>query len=247
MVYGKEFAKVYDEEWTTWGAHMLPFVLRLAKEHCPNAATWLDLCCGTGALLSYVTKRGFAGVGVDISPHQIKIAKYRAPKAHFYVDDVRDLNLSKKFDVITCTYDSLNYITKKRDLEKAFRKAGLHLDDGGIFIFDMNTFEGLQEKWRDTYIMREPSKTVIIEASFNQKRSIGKCLITGFIKEGRLYRKFEEMHIERGYSRKEIEQSLTKRGFSFKAFDGDTFKKPTAQSGRLVYACQRKSLYSILS
>lgn len=239
MVYGKEFARVYDEKWTVWGAKMWPFLFKVVKEKHPDAATWLDLCCGTGALLEYVTKRGFDGVGVDVSPHQIKIAKYRAPKAHFYVDDVRDLNLSKKIDIITCTYDSLNYLIKKRDLERVFRRAGLHLEKRGIFIFDMNTFEGLQEKWRDTYIMRESSKTIIIEASFQKKRAIGKCLITGFIKDGRLYRKFEEIHIERGYSRKDIEQSLAKTGFLFKIYDGDTFKKPTAQSGRLVYVCQR--------
>ncbi len=57
MVYGKEFAKIYDEKWTAWGAKMWPFLFRLVKENCSNAFSWLDLCCGTGALLEYVSKR----------------------------------------------------------------------------------------------------------------------------------------------------------------------------------------------
>jgi len=239
MVYGREFSKVYDEKWTAWGARMWPFLFRLAKENCPEAASWLDLCCGPGALLKYVTERDFSGFGVDISPHQIQIAKYRVPKAYFCVDDVCDLSLSQKFDIITCTYDSLNYLTKKRDLERAFRKASLHLADAGVFLFDMNTFEGLQDKWCETHIMREPSKTIIVEASFNERRALGKCFITGFVKEGPFYRTFEETHIERGYTREEIEQSLTKTGFAFKVYDGDTFRRPRERSGRLLYICKR--------
>jgi len=240
MVYSKEFAKVYDEKWTVWGAKMWPFVFRLVKEKYSNATSWLDLCCGTGALLKYVSKRGFSGVGIDRSQHQIKIAKHRVPNAKFYIEDVRNLSLSQRFDIITCTYDSLNYLTKKRDLERVFRKVGIHLAKNGIFIFDMNTFEGLQDKWCKTSIMHEPSKTIIIEASFDKKRAIGKCIITGFLKDGRLYRKFEETHIERGYYKTEIEQLLTKTGFSFRKYDSDTCKKPKVRSGRIIYVCKRK-------
>lgn len=219
---------------------MWPFISRLVKESCSNATSWLDLCCGTGALLEYVSKRGFSCVGIDKSPYQVEIAKHKVPDAKFHIEDVRNLSLSRRFDIITCTYDSLNYLTRKRDLERVFRKVRRHLAEYGLFIFDMNTFGGLQEKWCKTFVIHEPSKTLIIEASFDRTRRIGKCTITGFLGDDRLYRKFDETHIERGYYRMEIEQLLHKTGFSFKKYDGDTFKKPRVRSGRILYVCQRK-------
>ena len=240
MAYGKEFARVYDEKWNVWGAKMWPFVFKQAKEYNPEATSWLDLCCGTGALIEYVTERGFWGTGIDSSPHQIKIAKSKVPEAEFLVADVRNFCLSRKFDAITCTYDSLNYLTEKQDLEKALQKAGSHLAGDGVFIFDMNTYEGLQDKWCEKNVLRDPTMSIIIDASFNPKTALGKCIITGFIKDGSDHRKFEETHIERGYYSTEIEQGITKTGFSFKKYDGDTFKKPGVRAGRIIYVCQKE-------
>jgi len=240
MAYGKEFAKVYDEKWNVWGARMWPFIFKLAKEYNPDATSWLDLCCGTGALIKYVIGRGFSGTGIDSSPHQIKIAKSKVPEAEFLVEDVRNLSLSQKFDVITCTYDSLNYLTEKEDLERAIQNAGYYLAEGGVFIFDMNTYEGLQDKWCEKNVLRDPSMSIIIDASFNPRTAIGKCIITGFIKDGSGRRKFKEIHIERGYYSTEIEQGLIETGFSFKKYDGETFKKPKARAGRIIYVCQKE-------
>jgi SAM-dependent methyltransferase len=238
MAYGKEFAKVYDEKWNVWGARMWPFVFKLAKEYNPDATSWLDLCCGTGALIKYVTERGFSGTGIDISPYQIKVANSKVPAAEFLVEDVRNFSLPRKFDVITCTYDSFNYLTEEQDLEKALQKAASHLAEDGAFIFDMNTYQGLRDKWCEKNVFRDPSMSIIIDASFNPKTALGKCIITGFIKDGSGHKKFEETHIERGYYSTEIEKLLNKAGLSFKKYDGDTFKKPKSRAGRIIYACQ---------
>jgi len=240
MAYGKEFANVYDEKWNVWGARMWPFVYKLTKEYNPEAASWLDLCCGTGALIKYVTEHGFSGTGIDSSPHQIKIARAKVPEAEFLVEDVRNFSLTRKFDTITCTYDSLNYLTKKQDLKRALQNAGSHLAGDGVFIFDMNTYEGLQDKWCEKNVIRDPSMSIIIDASFDPKTALGQCIITGFIKDGSGHRKFEETHMERGYHSTEIEQLLNETGFSFDKYDGDTFKKPKARAGRIIYVCQKK-------
>ncbi len=64
MVYGKDFAKIYDAVWTSWGKKLWPFLFKVAKKTHPEARTWLDLCCGTGSLLEYVCQRGFSGISV---------------------------------------------------------------------------------------------------------------------------------------------------------------------------------------
>jgi len=241
-VYGKDFALVYNDKWTFWGPKMWPFLSPIVRKELPRAKTWLDLCCGSGSLLRLVSENGFAATGVDISRHQIQHARQNVPQARFVIQDIRQLSLNSKFDVITCMFDSLNYLTTKRDLLKTIRKAKRHLAQGGIFAFDMNTFTGLQDQWCQTTTTHEPGLTLIVETSFDPKRAIGRCLITGFLQEGKLYRKFQEEHIERGYHADEIENLLRNAGFSFRKYDGHTFARPGKRAPRLLYIAQFRRL-----
>ncbi len=238
-LYGKDFAEVYNDKWAFWGPKMWAFLSGIVAKKALNAKNWLDLCCGTGSLLKPVCKNGFTATGVDISEHQIKHARNNAPSANFYVEDIRNISFSQKFDVISCMFDSLNYLKNKRDLLKVFNRVKFHLSKTGLFVFDMNTFEGLQDGWCRISTTYESDLTLIVETSFNPKKAIGRCLITGFLGEGKLYRKFQEEHIERGYRAKEIESLLKKAGFSFKKHDGNSFNRPKKRSGRLLYICNK--------
>lgn len=236
-VYGKDFAAIYNKQWAFWGPKMWPFLLKYVKKHVPKAQSWLDLCCGTGSLLKFVCKNGFSATGVDISKYQLQYARRNAPGAKLLVQDVRKLSLPQKFDVITCMFDSLNYLTTKRDLLKVFRRVRQHMMPDGLFAFDMNTFKGLQDHWCRTSATYERDLTLVVESSFNPKRALGCCRITGFTKKGKLYQKFQEEHIERGYRPQEIEELLEKVGFFSKKYDGNKLIRPSKKSGRLLYLC----------
>jgi hypothetical protein len=67
---------------------------------------------------------------------------------------------------------------------------------------------------------------------------MGRCLITGFVRKGGMYRRFQEEHIERGYTRQEINYLLAKAGFSFRTYDGLSFGRPGKRSSRLLYVCR---------
>jgi SAM-dependent methyltransferase len=236
-IYGRDFAAVYNESWGGFTRRIWPFLREMVRRHNPGAGTWLDLCCGPGWLLGMACESGFSAVGVDLSPHQLKYARQNAPDAKLVRADVREFSLSGKFDVITCMFDSLNYLTRKRELERALRRARRHLAGGGLFIFDVNTFEGLRKNWCKVSTMREPERTVMVDSSFDEKRGLGRCLVTGFVREGRLWRRFEEEHVERGYRPEEIEELLGRAGLSFSKYDGDSLARARKRSGRLVYVC----------
>jgi len=238
-VYGKDFAPLYNKQWAFWGPKMWPFLSKVVARRKPEARTWLDLCCGAGSLLRLVCQHGFEAVGLDLSPHQLKYARKNAPRARLVRADVRSFSLQRKFDVITCLFDSLNYLTKKGDLARAFRNARRHLSDRGLFVFDMNTLEGLRRGWRYTSVLRARGCVLINAGSFDEKRKRGRAHFTGFLKAGRLYRKFEEEHIERGYTPEEIGELLKRVGFAFTRYDGRKFGRPRKRSGRLVYVCRR--------
>ncbi|MCP4247767.1 MAG: class I SAM-dependent methyltransferase [bacterium] len=240
-MYGKDFAAVYEKKWAYWGPKMWSFLSPIVANELPRARTWLDLCCGTGSLLRPVSENGFAATGVDISKHQIRRARKNVPGAKFVVQDVRRLSLGRAFDVVTCMFDSLNYLTTKQDLLAAFRKARSHLTQSGIFACDMNTFEGLQDQWCRTSTIHEPDLTLIVETSFSPKQALGRCLITGFVRSGTRYRKFQEEHLERGYRASEIEDLLSRAGFEFRKYDGYSLGRPQKRSARLLYLCRNKA------
>ena len=238
-IYGKDFAAVYNEKWSFWAVKMWPFLRDTVKKRAPHAKSWLDLCCGTGTLLQRITRRRFEGTGVDVSKHQLRHARRNAPGARFVASDIRTLALDETFDVMTCMFDSLNYLTRSSDLLKAFRVARRHLAEDGVFVFDMNTYEGLEDSWCQTRAMEEPGRTIIVETSFQPRRALGRCLITGFTKRGAFYTKFQEEHVQRAYRAREIEDLLARAGFSFRKYDGYSLGRPRKRSGRLLYVCER--------
>lgn len=239
-LYGKDFASIYNEKWAYWGPRMWPFLDRIVRRAKPNAAAWLDLCCGTGSLLKLAAENGFTVTGVDISPDQLRHARRNVPEAQLICGDIRTQLARGPFDVATCMFDSLNYLTASRDLAGVFRSVRRSLSHGGIFVFDMNTFEGLEDGWCRTSATHDPKMSLIIETSFDPVRARGRCLITGFIKTGASYRRFQEEHFERGYRAAEIETLLVKAGFSFKKYDGDSLGRPRKRSGRLLYVCRKR-------
>ena len=58
----------------------------------------LDVGCGTGELLKHLNPR--TGLGIDISPEMIHIAKRKFHNYEFIADDFDNLDIKKKFDLI---------------------------------------------------------------------------------------------------------------------------------------------------
>ncbi len=98
----------------------------------------LDLACGEGFYTRQLKLRGAATVeGVDISAGMIALAR-AAEREHalgirYHVQNVLDLRLDKKFDLITASY-LLNYAKSEAELTAFARVIASHLKPGGRFI-----------------------------------------------------------------------------------------------------------------
>ncbi len=57
------------------------------------------------------------------------------------------------------------------------------------------------------------------------------------MREGKLYRKFVEVHTQRGYRAAEVDDLLARARFRVRKLDGRTFGRPKKRSGRLYYIC----------
>src|SRR5438270_13554863 len=67
----------------------------------PRAASILDLGCGSGSpVAQYMVDHGLHVTGVDTSPTLISLRRQRLPGQEWVVEDMRSLQLSRRFDGI---------------------------------------------------------------------------------------------------------------------------------------------------
>ena len=237
-VYGKDFAAIYNLKWNDFTQRTWPFVIQMVRLHSPHAETWLDLCCGTGALLKRASAAGYTVTGVDSSIFQLQFAQKNVPGAGLVCQDVRSMALRRPFDIITCMYDSLNYLLEKNELKRAFSRIRQTVHEQSLFIFDMNTYEGLHDHWNQTFSIKLTHGVVLVDSSFEAESALGTCRITGVMHKGRQLRRFREEHLERGYYAEQIQTELKKSGFTFIAYDGDRLTQPGMRPSRLLYICR---------
>ncbi len=90
-------------------------------------ARCLDLCTGTGALLSILVKKYGSVVGADFCPEMLALAEKRFPANQFpnlqlKVDDALNLSFAdQSFDVVTIAYGVRNFADLNRGLQEAYR------------------------------------------------------------------------------------------------------------------------------
>lgn len=121
---------------------------KIVLPHIPVNGKILDLCCGTGQLVSTLLKRGYDVVGLDGSSDMLRYAQQNAPDAMFVEGDARNFTLDNDFDCVVCTSASLNHMQQSDDLRGVFASVNRCLKTGGIFVFDVNHPAQMERYWR---------------------------------------------------------------------------------------------------
>jgi SAM-dependent methyltransferase len=146
----QQLAPYYHKEWTPFVLNYLTIIRNLAILPQTTPFSILDIACGTGVLAGELSKLGFSVIGADVSEEMISIAKAEFPSIQFILSDMRTMNLEKLVDLVTCTFDSLNYIISIEQMNKVFMNVNMHLNDDGYFLFDINTPTLYEDKQHGT-------------------------------------------------------------------------------------------------
>ncbi|MBC8481813.1 MAG: class I SAM-dependent methyltransferase [Planctomycetes bacterium] len=121
----------------------------LSQPWVPKSGRVIELGCGTGPILRRVCKRGFSGVGIDVSRTAIAMAKEQSKglDIKFRQGDVCNLNTKAigKFDVVIDGL-CLHCITDVRDRKAYLDNVLKILKDNGLFI--LNTMCGPMDRKR---------------------------------------------------------------------------------------------------
>ncbi|MDV3427592.1 MAG: class I SAM-dependent methyltransferase [Bacillota bacterium] len=202
-----------------------------------KGSSFLDLACGTGNLTEKLVPYYKEAYGVDLSCDMLSVAssKESLKAVKFINQDLSELNIGISFDLITCSLDSINYIPDKRKVKSLFKRIYDHLSDKGTFVFDINSRYKLSCIMGNNTFTYEDEDLCYIWDNYYEKDKLYMDL-TFFIREGNLYKRFSEQHIERAYTEEFIEKSLKDASLKvIKKTDGWREKKVSAKTERIVY------------
>ena len=114
-------------------------IAKLIKSIHPKAKSVLDVACGTGEHNRYLCKK-FLVDGLDMNRKFLAAARKKNPNGRYYYADMRQFELRKKYDVITCLYASIGFAKTLASLQRTIRCFEKHLkDDGAIIVHPWNT------------------------------------------------------------------------------------------------------------
>lgn len=109
----------------------------LSQPWAPESGRAIELGCGTGPILRRVCKRGFSGMGIDISKTATAMAKEQSKGLNikFRQGDVCNLNAKSlgRFDLVIDGL-CLHCITDPKDRKAYFDNVYKLLRDGGLFV-----------------------------------------------------------------------------------------------------------------
>lgn len=239
MAY-KEFAEIYDRlmnediNYEKW----YEFIKSIYKKHSIKPNSILEIACGTGNLTKYLVEDNYNVSCFDLSEDMLAIA-YKKLRKYKNVS-IRQMNMidfefNKKFDSIISICDSINYIIDIEDLKKVFENVYNHLEDDGIFIFDINSYYKLSNIiGNNTFVYDEDDIFYTWENEF--KDDISNFYLTFFIERNGIYERFDEFHQEKAYKKNKIIDLLNDLGYtSITVNDGLSFDLPSAKSTRINF------------
>lgn len=214
------YATVYDRLGQAWfGEAAALEVLAWLRAQGATLGRVLDLCCGTGSASLVFAEHGMAVTGVDRSAAMLEVARSKAAAAgrelRLVEQDVVTFDVPGPFDLVTCFYDSLNYLRSEQDLAWVFEGVRQVLADDGWLAFDLNSRKKLEREWVGTMIAADdPDLFVVYDATYDVDTGRSPLRVTGFVEDGGAYRRFVEEHVERAFALDEVLAMLAEAGFA---------------------------------
>jgi ubiquinone/menaquinone biosynthesis C-methylase UbiE len=253
----EQIAEFYDEmmshvDYGEW----VYYVRKIWNRHVAGELTnCLDTACGTGRFLERLRPHIDEVAGADYSASMLAIAAKRLKtltsdniairelgkgKASLYHMDLRSLQTTVKFDLITCLYDSINYMVKPADFERVLGRFAGCLNRDGLLIFDICTKRNSVDHFLDMYDRGICGNWKYERHSwYEMDNGLHHNDFKVWALDSDLA--FSENHLQRIYSVKQVERLITKVGLELKARYADFgFKRGNESADRVHFVCALK-------
>jgi len=222
------------------------YIERLFQKSRIPVHTVLDLACGTGTMTAILTRRGYELIAVDASADMLAMAMEKAvdlagEKPVFLNQSMPELDLYGTVDAAICCLDSINYLTRPRDVQRTFQRLRLFIAPGGLLVFDINTPCKLQGLDGQVWLDEGEDVYCVWRTEFEKRSRLCHYWMDIFTRgeEDVWHRDFEEHH-QRAYEVEELRRWLEEAGFTQIRTYGDCkMRSPSQQEQRIYFTAVR--------
>ena len=221
------------------------YLVRCFEKSAIPVKTVLDLACGTGTIACLLARRGYEVIATDGSPEMLTEAMRKAEELEnppfFLHQSMPRLRLTEQVDAVVSTIDSLNYLTREKDLRETFCRVHRWLKDGGQFIFDVNSPCKFRSMDARMYTDETEESYCVWRTFFSEKTKICTYQVDLFrMREDGAWERDYEEHRERAWSEEELRGFLADAGFAEVKLTGDlTRRAPRADEERWIFHCRK--------
>lgn len=211
------------------------YLNRLLKKCAIPVHTVLDLACGTGTISCLLAEAGYEVTATDGSEEMLTQAMQKAGEMEhpplFLLQSMPRLRLLKPVDAAVSTLDSLNYLTRSKELQETFKRVYKWLKPGGSFFFDVNSPYKLRRMDGQMYMDETEDSFCVWRTFFSEKQQTCTYQVDLFRlrEDGEAWDRDFEEHRERAWSEEELRLFLTEAGFQNIVITGDMTDKPPAE------------------
>ena len=232
------FAPFYDaamDDPTPRGARVVDWIER----YRPGASTVLELGCGTGSILAQLGRYPSL-TGLDRSPEMLAVASQKVPGARLLEGDMASFSLGRRFDVVVCVFDSVNHLLSLAEWHPMFDSVYDHLEEGGLFVFDVNTVGELRRLGEELPAVYDfDAHTLILDVTLEDAHtSLWDIRIFEHL-GGSDYRLHHEQIGELGVELSRIREAVAGR-FEILEEIGEAGEPPTDESVKIHFALRRR-------
>lgn len=214
------------------------YIYSITKEHLKKKESVLELASGEGKLAGHLQKYFNDIVVSDISIEMLKVINDSASAK--VCCDMTSLPFNRKFDLIICAFDSINYLTSKNKIIKFFSELRNVMNENSIFTFDAslinNSTKGISSANIEGVTKGISYKQVSI---FNPKTRIHK---NEFIITDRAGKTTKEIHRQKIYDFDFYFDAADRTGLSvLECFEAFTFDEAKYYNERVQFILRKNN------
>ena len=206
----------------------------IQKYKCSSGNALLDVACGTGTHAGLLNKY-YNVEGNDLNAEMLKIARKKHPAIHFTQGDMRHFDLHRQFDIVTCLFSAIGYMTSKSDLQRAIKNMSNHLLPGGVLLVEPWF---TPEQWHpgrvSTAFVDTPERKIFRMALANRKGKVSLLECKYLIGTSKGIQHIQEHHEFGLFTHEEYMNAMTKAGLQ-------VTHEPEGVDGRGLYIGVRPS------
>jgi len=228
LIYDHLMRSITYHDWAMYISDLQAF-------YFAKAETYLEIAAGSGKLAFYLSKIFPNLVLLDLSQSMVALLDENSKRV---CADMTMLPFKSKFDFIYSTFDSINYLTSKEELQKYFNEISKIMSDDGVFTFDaslennsIKNVKRLNRKGKTDRLLYKQISKYDIDKKVHKNRFKVK------LENGEI---IEEVHTQKIYDFELYFEIAENSGlYVVDCFDSFTFEDANSESERIQFIMKK--------